>query len=263
VRVGESLYGALVVAGGQRLDGEAALTADAIADNLALRLQGVALYSRAYDLQAELDESRRLATLGSFAAAVAHDIRTPLTSIQMNVQMLRRNTGLPPGDIGAHVSEILDFAKPVQLHPQPLDVREVAEEAAQRLGPILAERDLVLERRFAAALPLVRGDAVRIRQILLNLLDNAAQASSRGAAIVLSTRAAPAGRVAIEVIDAGRGIEAHDLPKIFEPFFTTRPDGTGLGLAIVQKVVRAHGGEISVHSTPGRGATFTVELPSV
>jgi signal transduction histidine kinase len=104
-------------------------------------------------------------------------------------------------------------------------------------------------------------DAQRIRQVLVNLVDNAANASAEGGAIVLSTRRAEDGRAVVEVVDRGKGIRAEDLPKIFEPFFTTRADGTGLGLAIAQKIVRAHGAELLVESTPGEGARFSVVFP--
>jgi signal transduction histidine kinase len=100
-----------------------------------------------------------------------------------------------------------------------------------------------------------------VRQVVWNLLDNAAKASPAGATIALHTRR-DGDRVAIDVIDHGAGIAAADLPRIFEPFFTTRPDGTGLGLAICQKVVRGHGGEILVRSQPGAGSTFSVVLPA-
>jgi signal transduction histidine kinase len=96
---------------------------------------------------------------------------------------------------------------------------------------------------------------------LWNLLDNAAKASDDGRPIRVATRAEGT-RVAIEITDRGRGIDAADLPKIFEPFFTTRPDGTGLGLAICHKLVQAHAGEIQVRSTPGEGSTFTIYLPA-
>jgi signal transduction histidine kinase len=97
--------------------------------------------------------------------------------------------------------------------------------------------------------------------VLINLVDNAANASPRGADVTLRAAATDDRHVAIEVEDHGRGIRPEDLPRIFEPFFTTRPDGTGLGLATVHKLVRAHGGEIKSRATTGGGATFTVMLP--
>jgi signal transduction histidine kinase len=273
VRLAGRLYGALAVTGGT-LDRDTLLTAVALADNLAGKLERCLLFQGRLRLQSELEAARRLASLGSFAAAIAHDIRTPLTSIQMNVQMLRRKVRLPADDMECfeialdelsrlddHVSEILDFAKPLRLHKGPVDLRELTDEAAQRLTPILAERQLVLEQRHPAFLSLVHADPQRLRQVLVNLVDNAACASPAGGAIVIATRDGPGGTVMVEVSDSGRGISAENLQKIFEPFFTTRADGTGLGLAIVHKVVKAHGGEIAVRSLPGQGATFTVLLP--
>jgi two-component system sensor histidine kinase HydH len=193
----------------------------------------------------------------------------------MNVQILRGKARLPPDDmeyfdialeelrrLNANVTEILDYAKPVQLQAAPLDVREVVDDAARGMAPILSGRRLALERRHAGALPPVRVDAARLRQVLHNLLDNAAHAAPEGSAIVLSTAPAEGGGVAIEVADAGQGIAAEHLGKIFEPFFTTRPDGTGLGLAIVHKLVKAHGGEVQVRSEAGKGRRFTVLLPA-
>jgi two-component system, NtrC family, sensor kinase len=96
----------------------------------------------------------------------------------------------------------------------------------------------------------------------VNLVGNAADASTSGGAVTVRAKPANDSQVAIEIEDHGRGIQADDLPRIFEPFFTTRPDGTGLGLSICQKVVRAHGGDIQVRSTPGSGSTFTILLPA-
>lgn len=224
-------------------------------------------------LEEEIVETRRLASLGSFAAAIAHDIRTPLTSIQMNVQILRgkaQGSDLESFDItleelrrlNSHVQEILDFAKPVQLRPEPADLRDVAEEAARGIEPLLAGRRVELAREHADGLGPVSVDAQRLRQVLVNLLENAMIASPEGSKVVLRTRRSSDGRAVLEVVDRGKGIGADDLPRIFEPFFTTRADGTGLGLAIAQKIVRAHGGEIRVVSKPGEGATFTVLLPA-
>ena len=223
----------------------------------------------------ELLDARRLAALGQFAAAIAHDIRTPLTSISMNVQILRRKLQLPDDDrehldialeelarLDRSVAEILDFAKPVKLTSEPIDVAELIEATRKNLTPVLTERGVAV--RIAPgdrdALT-VHGDPQRLRQALTNLVDNAAAASRPGAEVTLRATATGDRCVAIEVEDHGRGIGPDDLPRIFEPFFTTRPDGTGLGLAIVHKVVRAHGGDIKVRSTLGAGSTFTITLP--
>lgn len=271
VRRGEHLFGALVAAG--EVDRAAVLTTGTLADHLGLKLENYGLFAEMLRLRSELEETKRLAALGAFAAAVAHDLRTPLTSVLMNVQILRGKARLPPDDmeyfdialeelrrVNGHISELLDYAKPVQVKPAAVDLSELAEDAAKGLGPILSERQLSLVREYAEV-PHVLADPGRLRQVVLNVLENAAQASSPGGSIHLRTRRQN-GHIELEVADRGRGISEENLPKIFEPFFTTRPDGTGLGLAIAQKLVRAHGGEIRVQSTVGQGTTFTILLPA-
>ena len=243
-----------------------------VARDLAAR---VALAVEREEAVLELEDARRLAALGQFAAAIAHDSRTPLTSISLNVQILRRKLQLSDDDrehldialeelarLDRSVAEILDFAKPVKLAPRPVDVAELLETTSRGLSPVLSEKGVALHCEPGAELPVVQGDPQRLRQVLVNLVGNAADASQPGAHVTLRAKAADAARVAIEVEDHGRGIGADDLPRIFDPFFTTRPDGTGLGLAICHKVVRAHGGDIQVRSTPGEGSTFTVLLPA-
>ena len=220
-----------------------------------------------------LGDARRLAALGQFAAAIAHDIRTPLTSISLNVQILRRKLELSEDDaehldialeelarLDRSVAEILDFAKPVKLTAQAIDVGELLEDATRGMTTVLSGRGVGLRCEPGATMT-VHGDPQRLRQVLVNLVDNAADASTPGAEVTVRASVAES-RVAIEVEDRGRGIQAADLERIFEPFFTTRPDGTGLGLAIVHKVVRAHGGEMRVKSVLGQGSTFTILLPS-
>ncbi len=242
-----------------------------VARELAAR---VALVVERAEAMTELEGARRLAALGQFAAAIAHDIRTPLTSISLNVQILQRKLALDPDDaehfdialeelarLDKSVAEILDFAKPVRLTTEAIDVGELIETAAKGLSPVLDERGVSIDVSPGADALTVQGDPQRLRQVLVNLVGNAADASRPGTRVTLRA-AAEAGNVAIEVVDQGRGIGPDDLPRIFEPFFTTRPDGTGLGLAICHKVVRAHGGDIRVRSTVGSGSTFTVVLPA-
>ncbi|MCW5807951.1 MAG: hypothetical protein KIT31_36705 [Deltaproteobacteria bacterium] len=264
-----TLVGAFSIANGL-VDRDTYLVARDLAARIALVVERAAAVSA-------LEDARRLAALGQFAAAIAHDIRTPLTSISLNVQILRRKLQLSDDDrehldialeelarLDKSVAEILDFAKPVKLAAEAIDVGELIETAARNLVPVLSERGVELETgALAAPAPLtVQGDRQRLRQVLTNLVGNAAEASRPGAKVTLRAVASADHTVAIEVEDRGRGIGADDLPHIFEPFYTTRPDGTGLGLAICHKVVRAHGGDIRVRSTVGEGSTFTVVLPA-
>lgn len=261
-----SLVGAFYIKGGT-IDRDTYLVTRDLAARVALAVE------RAQAVSA-LEDARRLAALGQFAAAIAHDIRTPLTSISLNVQILRRKLVLPDDDrehldialeelarLDRSVAEILDFAKPVKIAAEQIDVADLIEDAAKGLTPVLSERGVALVCQRPADLT-IHGDPQRLRQVLTNLVGNAADASRPGAEVTLRAVPANDGQVAIEVEDRGRGIESADLPRIFDPFFTTRPDGTGLGLAICHKVVRAHGGDIHVRSTPGEGSTFTVVLPA-
>lgn len=248
-----------------------------VARDLAAR---VALAVQRAQAVSELRDARQLAALGQFAAAIAHDIRTPLTSISLNVQILRRKLQLSDDDrehleialeelarLDRSVAEILDFAKPVKLASEPIDVDDLIETTRRNLVPILFERGVAVRVEPGAAdtgdALTVQGDAQRLRQALTNLVDNAANASPPGAEITLRAAVTADHHVAIEVCDHGCGIAPDALTRIFEPFFTTRPDGTGLGLAIVHKVVRAHGGDIKVRSTLGAGSTFTITLPQL
>jgi signal transduction histidine kinase len=270
-----ALVGAFYVDGGL-VDRDTYVVARDLSARVALAVQRAEAVS-------ELHDARRLAALGQFAAAIAHDIRTPLTSISMNVQILRRKLELSDDDrehfdialeelarLDRSVAEILDFAKPVKLLSEPIDIVELIETTRKNLSPVLFERGVAVRIEPPAhsgdpaghdALT-VQGDPQRLRQVLTNLVDNAANASRPGTEVTLRASATADHHVAIEIEDHGRGIGADDLPRIFEPFFTTRPDGTGLGLAIVHKLIRAHGGDIKVRSTIGSGSTFTITLPS-
>lgn len=262
-----TLVGAFLIQGGV-IDRDTYVVARDLATHVALAVERDEAVS-------ELDDARRLAALGQFAAAIAHDIRTPLTSISLNVQILRGKLDLTADDrehfdialeelarLDRSVAEILDFAKPVKIAPESIDVSELLETTTRGLTPVLSERGVALTCEPSQELPTVTGDPQRLRQVLVNLVGNAADASAPGAAVTVRARAADATHIAIDVEDRGRGIDADDLPRIFEPFFTTRPDGTGLGLAICHKVVRAHGGDIQVRSTVGSGSTFTILLPA-
>ncbi|BDG10165.1 GAF domain-containing protein [Anaeromyxobacter paludicola] len=254
--------------------------ATAIANQLAVALENARLYQdlrRSYaDLaraQAQLVHRERLAALGELSAVVAHEVRNPLGVIFNSLGSLKRLLK-PTGDakllleivgeesdrLNRIVGDLLDFARPAApaLRPEPVD--RLVEEA---LTSALAQRapGLRLELESQPGLPPVAVDARLLRQALVNLAVNAAQAMPQGG-VVRARVAASAGGVEIAVSDAGPGIPAEVRHRIFEPFFTTKATGTGIGLAVVKRIVDEHRGEIAVESEPGRGTTFRIRLPA-
>lgn len=237
------------------------------------------LIRRGERLEQQASEAERLAYVGTLAAGLAHEIRNPLNSLNLNMQLLEED--LPAGEIGEAsrrltavtraeiarlerlVSEFLAYAR-----PRPLEVAEVAavdlliavrEVLAGQIARRQAEVRLVDESEEAS----VRVDEEQIRQLLINLLQNALAATEgtgRRADILLLARRED-DRVELEVHDNGRGIPPADRVRIFDAFFSTRKGGTGLGLAIAQRIARAHGGELRCDSDFGFGSRFVVSLP--
>ncbi len=224
----------------------------------------------------------RLATLGEMAAAIAHEVKNPLTSIEIMAGTLRRQLRDQPdametlGEIikesklaNAIVVEVLEFVRPIRLQVDHLSVRDVVQDAIEGLERGASQVSV----RVADNVPELLADAQQLRQMFTNLMTNAIEAMSPGGGVHVrishvpeDSEPASAGQplpaqVTIEVRDDGPGISEDDLERIFSPFFTTKPKGTGLGLSIVRKVVVAHDGIIEVSSAPGLGTTFVVTLP--
>lgn len=224
----------------------------------------------------------RLATLGEMAAAIAHEVKNPLASIEIMAGVLRRQLADRPdatealSDIikesrmaNAIVVEVLEFVRPIRLQVEPLDIGELARDAIDGLERGANQVSLSLDDN----LPELNADPNQLRQLLTNLMTNAIEAmASQGTVSVriqhlveevdpASTEQSLPSQIRIEVKDDGPGISEDDLERIFSPFFTTKPQGTGLGLSIVRKVVDAHDGIIDAMSAPGRGTTFRVTLP--
>lgn len=231
--------------------------------------------SRAYQ---RLKERDRLAALGEMAAGLAHEIRNPLGAIKASAQLLVENA--VEGDaeflqiiveetdrLNRVVGSFLDYARPARGNPAPCDVRAAVERTLQLVGPecLKLETKLVLEQD--PVLPLVRIDVEQLRQVLLNLVQNALQAIGGGGEIHVSTASVERGRgeapwVEVRVRDNGPGIPAEVLSNLFVPFVTTKDRGTGLGLAISQRIVAAAGGRILVRTRESEGTTFVVRLPA-
>lgn len=224
----------------------------------------------------------RLAALGRFTSSVAHEIRNPLTGIAAGVQYLAKalQDGPQRENLDFILSEIRRLDRIVQdlfdvTHPRKLNLRaapleEAVRRAAQTLEPALHGRGITVEVEAAGSLPAVPHDGDLLQQVFINLIKNAAEASSDGATVRVRVAALPpAGRgrrgqrsgVMARIEDQGSGISAENMKSVFEPFFTTRTGGTGLGLYVCHEIVKRHGGALTVQSEIGRGTTFCVELP--
>jgi PAS domain S-box-containing protein len=228
----------------------------------------------------------RLAALGRFTSSVAHEIRNPLAGIGAGVQYLaqalrdddrqRENLAFILGEIqrlDRIVQDLFEITHPRGLAPRVAPVEDTLGRAVQCLRALAEERGVELDVRVTPRTPAVSHDADQIEQVFINLVKNALEASPAGGRVTLSVgpaspgparrgrRVAAPAAVAVQVEDQGSGIAADDLRTIFEPFFTTKPGGTGLGLYITHDIIKRHGGSLTVQSEPGRGTTFTVELP--
>jgi signal transduction histidine kinase len=230
------------------------------------------------EAEAAVRRSERLAALGQLAAGLAHELRNPMGTMKASAELLGRQLSAPGGPnpeiagelagfiatevdrANSLITRFLDFARPLQLRRQPLDLNELVDRAVlrcEREKPASAGR---IHKNPAANLKAVSMDAELLERALLNLLVNALEASPPGATVTVKT-VALGDAAEIAVIDRGSGIRPADLEQVFNPFFTTKPEGVGLGLAIVAKIVDEHGGRIEVSSEEGRGSIFRVVLP--
>jgi PAS domain S-box-containing protein len=218
----------------------------------------------------------QLAALGRFTSSVAHEIRNPLTGIGMGVRRLSKALSAQPQEaenvefvlneirrLDRIVQELFDVTHPRKLNLAAKPLEDTLKRAEQSVAGVLEEHGVRVTRKCEAGLPAVPHDDDQMQQVFINLLKNAAEASPAGAriSVQVSRTSGPAGSVLATVRDEGSGIDAETQKTLFEPFSTTKPKGTGLGLYITQAIVKRHGGNLTVHSEPGHGATFTVELP--
>jgi signal transduction histidine kinase len=253
-----------------------------------LRLLGtlateVALAVKYRRMEDEVSRKNRLIELGTIAAGVAHEIRNPLASIKTFAQLMPEHMDDPEfknefsklvlkdvDRITKVIESMLAFARPAQVNIKEQPANDLIEEAILLVQPRLKGKRIELSREFHGN-PVVNVDKHQILQVLVNLLSNAADASHEQGKIRVATGVSQrdingGGNrnqkfTVIEVADNGSGIPAAVRNRLFDPFFTTKKDGTGLGLSISQKIVRDHGGAITVSSVEGKGTSFQVNLP--
>jgi signal transduction histidine kinase len=260
----------------------------AVAGQAAIALENARLYrqvesknrelSASYEelrrTQKELIRKERLAALGEMAATVAHEIRNPLTSVRGFAQRIARHAGderlrgytdiiMEEVDrLNKFITGVLDFARKVKPSFEKVNINHVLGDIVNLMREDLAGTEIVLLPHLDMDLRDTVVDSALVKQMLLNILQNARQALGQSGVITIRTQNAGP-YVRIRVADNGVGIPRENLQKVFSPFFTTKTQGTGLGLALVHRIVDEHHGKIHVRSRPGRGTIIDIFLPVV
>jgi len=221
--------------------------------------------------QKEAQRMERLASLGEVIAGVAHEVKNPLASIRVRLDLLKPS--LPPigmehwkvieGELDRLnyiVFQLLSFARPSPPIKTPVSPKEIVQWCTSMMAIELERQSIELVIDCPDGLPSIWCDKAQLQQMLLNLMLNAAQAMPAGGTLIMDAKALR-GEIAISISDTGPGIPERHLDRIFDPFFTTKKGGTGLGLSIAHSIVESHGGKIAV-TTSDKGTTFTITLPA-
>lgn len=227
-----------------------------------------------------LEKQEKLATLGTLAAGIAHEIRNPLTSLKARLYTLEKHLQVVPAAkrdtdiIGSEISrlerivrDVLSFARPSAPCLETVEAQKLLSEVHELMAPDMNKRNLRLAVESGPKL-LICADSAHLKQALINLVRNAAEATESEGTVTLRARAGVASfgkheeeAAVLEVVDNGKGILPEVEKRLFDPFFTTKEAGTGLGLPIAARIVEKHGGMVQYHTCPGHGTTFGIVLP--
>jgi len=227
------------------------------------------------ELQERAKRAEHLASIGRMAATVAHEVRNPLSSIRGFAQFFanlfqekteERTYALAmmkeSNRLNRVVSELLDYARPLELKVEPTSIKALFHDVVRRLELEKSDSRVEVIQEIQPNMPQVQLDPDRMLQVLLNLMQNSIDAMPNGGKLILSARWDTERKcVQIGVQDTGDGISQADMPRLFEPFFTTKARGAGLGLAVVRKIVDAQDGEVEVRSEAGVGTEVILTLP--
>jgi signal transduction histidine kinase len=245
-----------------------------------LRHKEVSL-QKAYDdlvaAQEQLVQSEKMAAIGELVASVAHEMRNPLSSVKLNVQIIGRALNKETvlfehfqiardqvAQLEAMLSDLLNYSKPLILQKTEVRMQNALEAGLQQLEGEIEAQGVRILKTTAEGLPTVDADFDKVVQVLVNIIKNAMEASGRNGRIeVMMDQGELAGKnvVVVTVTDHGKGIPQRNLEALFRPFFTTKQKGTGLGLSIVRKIMDAHRGDITITSDVERGTTVTLTFP--
>ena len=234
--------------------------------------------SRLQTAQQELVVAERMATVGKLSLRIAHEVRNPISAIELNAEMLEdivreRNdaemkeaAGLVAAirdqvtTLDALTEEYLAFARFPRPHFEEESINHLVQELADFVRPVATRQGLTLRVELDPNLPMMEIDRGLLRQAVLNLVKNGLETLSSGGELTIVSRF-DGEAVEVSVSDTGGGIAEEVVPRLFEQFFTTKPQGTGLGLSITRQIVEEHGGEVSWENRAPLGATFRIRLP--
>jgi signal transduction histidine kinase len=225
-------------------------------------------------------ESERLNALMLLAAGVAHEIGNPLNSLHIHLQLMDRSVQKLHDGAKTELEQSIDVARsevnrldsivtqflkairPSRPQLRPENLNTIVEDAVRFFSPELQNREILVEQELRSDLPLLQLDRDQMKQAFYNVIKNSLEAMHRHGRLRIRTDLDDT-HVIIRFADTGGGISPENLSRVFEPYFTTKPSGTGLGLLIVRRIVREHGGELSIESSEGKGLTLTIRLPYV
>jgi two-component system sensor histidine kinase HydH len=284
--VEDELIGFIVL--GEKLSGQMYSQDDlavfsVLADNLGIAVENALSFEEIRNIREQLIQSEKLAAVGKFASSLTHEIRNPLTAIKTFTEYLpdKKNdteflnkfskiVSVEVGRIDSLVHQLLDFAKPIPLKLQEVDIHELLDDTLNLLSNEFIKHKIRIVRNFnsdshrlnISGHLCVKVDPNRLKQVFLNLFFNAIEAMPLGGTLTVSTRLCSfdTKSVIISIKDTGSGISKDDLPHIFEPFYSKKEKGTGLGLAIVYNIIKEHKGDIKVESKVNQGTKFIIEL---
>jgi signal transduction histidine kinase len=218
--------------------------------------------------QAELDLSLR--NIGQAASAIVHDLKNPLITILGYARRIREQKGNPveaartifesAENMQKIVSDVLDFSRPVQLELGEKDARELFDQVIDSCKTKAEQAGVTISKNIPEKPMRIKVDALQLQRALVNLINNAIEASGRGQDVVIAMTTRKS-RLAIMIKDQGPGMDGETLENIFVPFYTKKAGGTGLGMAIVKKIIDGHKGNIRIESYQGKGTTVTIDLP--
>jgi signal transduction histidine kinase len=223
------------------------------------------------ELETVVDQSSRLARLGSLLSGVAHQIRTPLNVMTLQLELLRQDldTGRDPVARISRVSQeiarlakaidaLMRFMRPEQLKYEELSVNDLLQE----IGGQMTRSNIRFDYQLDPKIPAIKADRDLLNEALRNMINNSAEAMPQGGVITLLSQCCDGGTVEVDIRDRGTGISPENLEKIFNLYFTTKEGGSGLGLSLALRAIDLHGGSVNVESKIGVGTTFKIQFPA-